>query len=446
MSLVTNQTKTCEILAVGSEILLGDIVNTNAQFLSKELATLGISVLHQTVVGDNEARLTDAVKTALSRNDILITSAGLGSTCDDITREVCAKALSIPLQLDNEALNSIEDYFKLTGRKMGENNKKQAMLPKGCIVLKNNTGTAPGCIIEKGSKTIVMLPGPPRELIPMYLESVKPYFKKFSTSFIKSINIRAFSIPESRAEQILNDLMQGANPSCAPYAKTGEVLIRVTGKAQSEKEALELCKPLAKEVCKRLGDYVYGIDVSNLEEVVVKKLHEKNKKVAFSESCTGGLTSKRLTDIPGSSEVFECGIVSYSERIKSEILAVSEETLNEYSVVSKEVALEMAEGIRKISGADFGCGVTGIAGPGGGTKEKPCGLVYVSLSDGKKCYVKKLQLGHNSNSNERDLIRTIASSHILDMVRRELDGLTQETPENGSILYTYNLENGRIDK
>lgn len=441
---MTHKTVTAEILAVGTEILLGDIVNTNAQYLSKELAQLGITVLHETVVGDNPERLREAVKSAISRNDILITSGGLGPTCDDITREVTAEALNVPLEPDKEALSTIEEYFKITNRKMGENNKKQAMLPKGCTVLKNSWGTAPGCIIEKNGKTVVMLPGPPRELTAMFEFCAKPYLKKFTSGVIKSINLRAFGIPESRAEEILNDLMQGANPTLAPYAKTGEVLLRVTAKADTEEKAKSLCRPLAEKVKERLGDYVYGENVECLEEVVVKKLREKNMTVAISESCTGGLIAKRLTDIPGSSEVFGCGVVSYSPEIKNKLLGVKKETIEKYTVVSREVAFEMANGVRKLSGADIGTGVTGIAGPGGGTEEQPVGLVYVSVSDGKTCYVKKLLLGHGKNANERGYIRTLAASNVLDMVRRMVDGLSQSNSANGSTLYEMKVDDGGI--
>lgn len=425
---------TAEILAVGTELLLGNIVNTNAQYLANELAGMGISVLHQAVVGDNPARLADAVNLALSRSDMLITTGGLGPTCDDITRETVASALGLELEMNEDAYHDIEEYFKKTGRPMTENNKKQVMLPKGSFILKNDWGTAPGCVIERNGKVVVMLPGPPREMRPMFEYRAKPYLKKFCDGVIESINLRVFGMPESQVEDKLKDLMQGANPTLAPYAKAGEVLLRVTARAKTGEEALSLCRPLADEVKKRLGDYVYGENVDSLEQVVVAKLREKKLKVGFAESCTGGLLSKRLTDIPGSSEVFDCGVVSYANAIKHKLLGVREETLAKYGAVSPQTAVQMAQGIRKLSGADIGAGITGIAGPGGGTKEKPVGLVYVSVFDGTTCYVKKLLLGHGSAGGERELIRYLSASNVLDMVRRLVDGLPQTDNADGTAL------------
>lgn len=430
---------TAEILAVGTELLLGDIVNTNAQYLASELAAFGFSVLHQAVVGDNPERLREAIKQALSRSDILITTGGLGPTCDDITRETLASELGLQLELNTDALHDIEEYFKKSKRPMTENNKKQVMLPKGCITLKNDWGTAPGCIIEHAGKIVVMLPGPPREMKPIFEYRAKPYLKKFCDGVIESLNIRVFGIPESQVEQKLRDLMQGANPTLAPYAKDGEVLLRVTARADTSEKALSICRPIADEVKKRLGDSVYGENVNSLEQVVVAKLREKKLKVGFAESCTGGLLSKRLTDISGSSEVFDCGVVSYANEIKHRLLGVGEETLAKYGAVSPQTAAEMSQGIRKLSEADIGAGITGIAGPGGGTKEKPVGLVYVSVFDGKTCYVKKLLLGHGiagqpAGTDERELIRYLAASNVLDMVRRLIDGLPQTNNTDGTAL------------
>jgi nicotinamide-nucleotide amidase len=434
---------TAEILAVGTELLLGDIVNTNAKYLACELALMGFGVLHQAVVGDNPKRLSDAVKQALSRSDMLITTGGLGPTGDDITRETVASVLGLELELDSDALRGVEEYFRKTGRPMGENNKKQVMLPHGCIVLKNDWGTAPGCIIEHDGKTVVMLPGPPREMEPIFEQRAKPYLAKYCDGVIESVSLREFGIPESKAEEMLADLMRGANPTLAPYAKDGEVLLRVTARADTCEKALSMCRPIVQEVKKRLGDSVYGENVGSLEQVVVEKLRQKKLKVSFAESCTGGLLAKRLTDISGSSEVFDCGIVSYANEIKRRLLGVNSETLDRYGAVSPQTAAEMAQGVRKLAGADIGAGITGIAGPGGGTDEKPVGLVYVSVCDGKTCYVKKLLLGHGvgsgsaasgiPGSGERELIRYLAASNVLDMVRRLIDGLPQTGSANGSL-------------
>ncbi len=434
---------TVEILAVGTELLLGDIVNTNAQYLASRLALLGFGVLHQTVVGDNPARLSDAISLALSRSDILITTGGLGPTGDDITRETVASVMGIELVLHEKELENIENFFQKTGRAMGENNKKQAMLPRGCIVFKNDWGTAPACAAQKDGKIVIMLPGPPREMKPIFEQRVKPYLEKYNDGSIESVDLRVFGISESKVDEMLSDLMQGSNPTLAPYAKDGEVLLRVTAKANNSEKALEMCRPLVDEVKNRLGDSVYGENVESLQQVVVTKLKEKSLKVGFAESCTGGLLAKRLTDIPGSSDVFDCGLISYANKIKQEVLGVSDSTLNKYGAVSRRTAAEMAMGARELSGADIGVGITGIAGPGGGTDEKPVGLVYVSVCDDKSCYVKRLMLGHGSGENERELIRYLAASNALDMIRRLIDGLPQTDNENGTALTVVNKSTGK---
>lgn len=429
---------TVEILAVGTELLLGDIVNTNAQYLASRLALMGFSVLHQTVVGDNPGRLSEAIRQALSRSDILVTTGGLGPTGDDITRETVASVLGLDLVLDEKSLRDMEGYFQKSGRTMSENNKKQVMLPCGCTVLKNDWGTAPGCAVEKDGKTVIMLPGPPREMKPIFEQRVVSYLAKYSDGVIESINLRVFGIAESKVEEMLSDLMQGANPTLAPYAKEGEVLLRVTARAETAEKALTLCRPLAEQVKNRLGDSVYGENVESLQQVVVAKLREKGLKIGLAESCTGGLVAKRITDISGSSEIFDCGVVSYANQIKHRLLGVRDETLNQYGAVSRQTAEEMARGIRRLSGADIGVGITGIAGPGGGTEEKPVGLVYVGVCDSKTCTVKKLLLGHGGG--ERELVRYLASSNALDMVRRLVDGLPQMNNESGTALYTVSMD------
>jgi nicotinamide-nucleotide amidase len=439
---------TAEILAVGTELLLGDIVNTNAQYLASELALMGFGVLHQSVVGDNPGRLSDAITQALSRTDMLITTGGLGPTGDDITRETVASAMGLELVLDKDSLHDIEEFFQKIGHVMTENNKKQAMLPRSCTVLKNDWGTAPGCIIEHNGKTVVMLPGPPREMKPLFEQRAKPFLQKYCDSVIESVNLRVYGVGESTAESMLTDLMQGENPTLAPYAKDGEVLLRVTARAKTSEEALLMCRPLVDEVKKRLGDSVYGENVNSLEQVVVAKLAQKKLKVSFAESCTGGLLAKRLTDISGSSEVFDCGVISYANEIKHRLLGVKDETLSKYGAVSPQTAFEMAQGIRNLSGADIGAGVTGIAGPGGGTEQKPVGLVYVAVSDGKTCYVKRLMLGHIKSSGgsadgEREFVRYLAASNVFDMVRRLIDGLPQTDNDSGNALTVINVSENK---
>lgn len=403
-----------EIVSVGSELLLGDIVNTNAAFLSKELAALGIPVYRQSVIGDNPKRLSDSLSEALSRSDIVITTGGLGPTCDDITKETAATLFSLPLVLDEASLASIKSFFNTVGRPMTENNVKQAMVPKGATVFKNNNGTAPGVAITSDNKTIIMLPGPPREIEPMFFESVKPFLESFSNQIFISHTVYLFGIGESAAEAKLRDLMDNSNPTVAPYAKDGETIIRITARGNSQQQADEMCKPIIDEIISRIGEYVYGIDVGSLQNALVKRLLDENLTVALAESCTGGLAAKRITEIPGSSKVFGCGIVSYSNEIKKNVLSVSEEILKNFGAVSPECATEMALGVLKISGADFALSVTGFAGPADENSDEPVGLVYICVTDGIKTDVKQLSL-NRGYGNQRELIRYIASSHLLNI-------------------------------
>ena len=417
---------TAEILAVGTELLLGDIVNTNARYLARELAALGIGVLHQEVVGDNPGRLKDSIRQALTRSDILITTGGLGPTGDDITRETIAEVLGLPLVPDRTSMEKIEAYFRSTGRKMTENNRKQALLPQGAIVFENDWGTAPGCAVEKDGRIVIMLPGPPREMTPIFEHYARPYLARFSQEIIRSTAVRVFGIPESTLQEMLGDLMNGSNPTLSPYAKEGEVLLRVTARAKDAAEADSLSRPVLEEVRRRVGDSIYGENVDSLEQVVVEKLRRAGRKIATAESCTGGLVAQRLTSIPGCSEVFDCGVVSYANAVKHALLDVKDETLAAHGAVSSETAVEMANGVRRIAHADIGVGITGIAGPSGGTPEKPVGLVYIAVADGQTCHVKRLILGHGSD--ERTLIRHLAASHALDMARRLIDSLPQTEP------------------
>lgn len=406
----------CELISVGTEILLGDIVNTNAQFLSRELAQLGINVLFQCTVGDNRERLLAVLEDALKRSDILLLTGGLGPTPDDMTKEVCAEFFQKELVLHQASLKKIEDFFNLKKIPMPESNKKQALIPEDAIILENKNGTAPGCIMEKKGKAIIILPGPPKEMIPMFLDTVKPYLKKLSHETIVSHSIRTFGIGESAMTEKVIDLLDGTNPTIAPYAKSGEALLRVTAKAESEEEAEKLLAPVVKEVENRLGSYVYGTDVTSVEEAAVKLLKEKNLTVAFAESCTGGLCAKRITDIPGASSVFHCGVVSYSNEIKSSVLGVSRESLESYGAVSGIVATEMALGVKKLSGASFGVAVTGMAGPTSDDPKIPVGTIYIAVTDGESLYLKKLQTGHSSKTC-RDYNRIVSASNALNELR-----------------------------
>lgn len=392
-----------EILCVGTELLLGDIVNTNAVYLAKELAKLGINVYHQAVVGDNPERLKASLKEALSRCDLVITTGGLGPTCDDLTKETAAEVLGLPMEENAEELHHIKEYFQKINRTMTDNNRKQALIPKGAVILKNGFGTAPGILAENNGKFLALLPGPPREMRPMFDNELAPILKKYTGKTLVSRTIHIFNVGESAVESKLKDLMNSLeNPTLAPYAKDGEVLLRVTAAAESTEKGYEMIEPVIEKVREIIGnEYIYGIDVGNLQTALVKALHEKNLKIATAESITGGLVSKRITEVSGSSEVFECGVCSYSNNIKHSVLGVSQETLDTFTEYSAETALEMAKGVRRISGADIGISTTGIAGPNGGTDEKPVGLVYVAVDSDNYSDVKKLLLSRGFSRGTR---------------------------------------------
>ncbi len=407
-----------EIISVGTELLLGHTVNTDTSFVARELSAAGIGLLYSCTVGDNPERLKAAVETALQRSDILITTGGLGPTGDDLTKETVSACAGKRLVMDESSMQRIEKYFE--GRALGETQKKQAMLPEGCTALPNDVGTAPGCGFRAENGTlVVMLPGPPSELVPMLKNYAIPFLLKAAgNAAIVSRNVHVFGLGEGYVAEKIDDLCAGENPTCATYAKDGEMFARVTARAESKEKAAALCEPVVAELKKRLGDFCYGTDAESLEETVVRLLTEKHQTVATAESCTGGLVAKRITDIPGSSDVFHMGVVTYSNDIKTKLLSVPEEMLAKYSAVSPQVAKRMAQGIQERSGADYGIGVTGLAGPGGGTPEKPVGLVYIALSDGKDVWVRTMT--HTVRSKGREYIRLLAASNALDMIRRRV--------------------------
>lgn len=407
----------CELISVGTEILLGDILNTDAQFLSIELAKLGISVIHQSTVGDNRERLLEQLNEAAKRSDIIILSGGLGPTPDDLTKEVCCEFFGKEMLLHEPTVEKIRNYFSAKGMEMTQNNLKQAMFPKDSVIFPNNNGTAPGMAIEKDGIHILVLPGPPRELKPMFKDSALPYLMRFSDKIIVSHNIRTFGIGESAMAEKVNDLFDSENPTVAPYAKDGEALLRVTAMAGTKDEAEELCKPVISEICSRLGDYVYGLDYSCIEEAAVKMLKSRNLKVATAESCTGGLIAKRITDISGSSQIFECGIVSYANEIKHKVLGVSADDLEKYGAVSEPVAKQMAQGALRVSGADIAVSVTGIAGPESDSTNKPVGLIYIGLADKDNVWVKELR----TSRKDRSYNRYVSASNAFNMIRLYLD-------------------------
>ena len=405
-----------ELIAVGTEILLGNIVNTDAQVISQGLSECGIDVFYQTVVGDNEKRLEAAIRQAAERADIIITTGGLGPTLDDLTKETLARVFGKKLVLHQPSLERIRKFFQSINREMTPNNEKQAWLPEGCTVLENDWGTAPGCAFEADETHVIMLPGPPRECEPMFRQRAMDYLAKLTGGCIVSHNVRVFGLGESNMETILHDLMaQMRNPTIAPYAKTGECLVRVTAKADSLEEAEKLCLPVVEQVAETLGDVVYGVDVDSLESVVGSLLLQKGLTLAVAESCTGGLLSKRLTDLAGCSAYYLGGVCSYSNQVKINVLGVEEKLIASNGAVDPLVAEQMARGVARVIGADIGIGITGIAGPGGGTPEKPVGLVYLAVAYGDKVVSKTLHSGLG-----RDFIREQAASTALDMLRRLL--------------------------
>ena len=405
-----------ELIAVGTEILLGDIVNTDAQVISQGLSELGINVFYQTVVGDNPARLRHVVETARDRADIIITTGGLGPTLDDLTKETLAAVFGKKLALHQPSLDRIKGFFQTIGREMTPNNEKQAWLPEGCTVFVNEWGTAPGCAFEAYGKHVLMLPGPPRECNPMWKECAMPYLYKLAGGCIVSRNIRVFGLGESNMEAILHDMMaESKNPTIAPYAKTSECFARVTAKADTPEECEKLLDPVVEKICGLLGEDVYGVDVDSLEQVVGDGLRQRGMTLAVAESCTGGLLSKRITDVPGCSDYYLGGVCSYANEVKMKVLGVKKETLDTVGAVSPEVAEQMAEGVAKALGSDVGVGITGVAGPGGGTDDKPVGLVYISVWHNGQHYTRKMKA-----ANGRDRIRMQAASTALDLIRRNI--------------------------
>ncbi len=416
---------TVELLAVGTELLLGNIVNSDGQMLSQELSALGLNVYYHSVVGDNPARLKAAVELAKGRADILITTGGLGPTCDDLTKQVLAEAFGRKLVFHEESAQSIRDYFARSGRDMTENNLNQAWLPEGCTVLDNEWGTAPGCAFQSGDNYVVMLPGPPRECLPMFREKAAPWLAALGEGVIRSRTLRVFGMGESRVESLLRERMNElTNPTLAPYAKEGEVELRITAKADAVEEAEALIAPVEREVRDLLGDLVYGADVASLEQVVLDGLKERGLTLGTAESCTGGLIAKRMTDLPGSSAAFKGGVVSYCNEVKANVLGVPQALLDEQGAVCAEVARAMAEGARRVLACDLAIAATGVAGPDPDERGNPVGLVYVALAAPDGCWVKQLNLA--GPAQRRDRARTMAANYGLDLARRWLDGLEVE--------------------
>ena len=408
-----------EIISVGTELLLGHVTNTDARDISEMLSKIGINVKYHTVVGDNPERLRKCVEAAKSRADIIITTGGLGPTCDDLTKQILAEAFGLRLVENKAEREGLYDYIRY-GKKFTDNNFTQAMLPEGCTVFHNNCGTAPGCGFEKDGKIVVMIPGPPKECNAMFRESALPYLRKLSEELIVSHSVRIFGLGESSVDDIFAEEMNRmTNPTMAPYAKECDCLLQITAKAKSEAEAEEMIAPVMEHVIKRLGDVVYGVDVECIEESVIKLLREKNMTFSAAESCTGGELAKRFTDMPGASAFFKGGVVTYTNEAKAKLLGIDPALIEEKGAVSHEVAKAMAENVRALLGTDIGVGVTGLAGPDGdGVHE--VGTVFVSLAVEGETFVKELHMGA---MRTRSFIRRMAGNHIYDMMRRWLSGI-----------------------
>ncbi len=408
-----------ELIAVGTELLLGNVANTDAQIISQGLSALGITVLHHTVVGDNPQRLAEALETARNRADIIITTGGLGPTYDDLTKQTICKTFHRELELHEDILEDLKTWFQTKmGKKMPENNIQQAMLPVDCTIFDNPVGTAPGCAFVEDGVHVLMLPGPPFECRYMFEHRAAPYLEKLTDGVIVSHEIKVFGMGESAVEEALHEPMTTlTNPTLAPYAKTNECMVRATARAESREKAEELLTPLVREVCETLGDVVYGVDVGSLEEVVSGLLAERGLTLAAAESCTGGLLSKRMTDLPGASKVFRGGVVSYVNDVKANVLGVPREVLEQYGAVSEETARAMAEGCRRVCGSDLAVSLTGVAGPERDDWGNEVGTVYAALAGPEETICKKLTCGRGRG---RDRVRTAAASNALDLIRRFL--------------------------
>lgn len=406
---------TAEIICVGTEILLGNIVNTNAAYLAEKCAYLGLSNYYQVVVGDNEQRLLETINTAKSRADVIFLIGGLGPTEDDLTKETAAKAFNVELVMDEEAKNNIVTILTNRGIDITNNNFKQALVPKGSIVLYNKNGTAPGIIMEEAEKVVIMLPGPPNEFVPMVDDQVVPYFlKKGTNDVIYSRVVKLVGVGESKVAEEISDLIAMTNPTVATYAKTGEVHIRVTASAANDDEAKALVKPVVKKLKAMYPDNVYSTNADEtLERAVVELLSKNGLSITAAESCTGGLVCGKIVNVAGASEVFRGGYITYSNKQKRNVIGVKKSTLEKYGAVSEQVAAEMAKGVLEVSKADVAISTTGIAGPGGGTPEKPVGLVYIGCAVKNKVYVEKFNF-----SGSRNKVRESTVVAALSMVRK----------------------------
>lgn len=403
------------ILSVGTELLFGQITNTNTVFLSQQLNLLGFDVMYHYTVGDNPDRLEEMIQLAFKDCDLIITTGGLGPTQDDLTKEIACRTLGDEMVLHQPSMDQLEGYFTKTGRTMTENNRKQAYMPSRATVFDNDAGTAPGFALEKDGKTIICMPGPPREMTRMFHRRVLPYLEEKSQSTIYYRMIRTFGIGESMLETQLLPLIDAqTDPTIATYAKEGECCVRIASKRATKEEAKEAVDAVLEQVKEIIGEFIFSCDDENLVDVVGKKLMEKGLTLSSAESCTGGMFAAAMTGISGISQVFDRSLVTYSNEAKMQELGVKAETLDTYGAVSEETAREMAEGLHKVSGSDVCVSVTGIAGPGGGTEEKPVGLVYIGAYYNGETSCRKVQM-RNVNRNWN---RNFAVLSMLDMINK----------------------------
>lgn len=405
------------ILSVGTELLFGQITNTNTVYLSQQLNLLGYDVMYHYTVGDNPKRMAEMIRLAFSDCDLVLTTGGLGPTQDDLTKEIACQVMDDELVLMEDVLAGLLQYFDNLGEEMTENNKKQAVMPSRAEVFDNETGSAPGFALEKDGQFIVCMPGPPGEMKPMFQNHVKPFLQKLSEEVIYYRMVRVFGIGESRLETELLDLIDGqSDPTLATYAKEGECALRIASKRRTLAEAQKAVDDMLEKVKALVGGYIYSCDDEELVQVVARKLMEKELTISCAESCTGGKFAAALTDIPGISKCFQRGFVTYSNEAKVEQLGVSPVTLERFGAVSEEIAREMAEGLARVSGSDICVSVTGIAGPGGATETKSVGLIYVGLRYQGKTHCRKIQTG----DDDRSWNRQYAMLSMLDMVNRAI--------------------------
>ncbi len=404
----------CELISVGTELLTGDILNTNVMYLSKELSVNGFSVLYHTTVGDNPDRLREVVEKALTRSELIITTGGLGPTQDDLTKETIADIFGMEMELIPSVEKKLQAFFARRGETMTENNLRQAYVPKGAEMLDNPRGTAPGIMIQKDGKTVIMLPGPPHEMAGMYEDKVEPILHKLKNQIVLSRYYMISGIGESKVEDMIMDIVDRQdNPTIATYAKIGEVMIRLTANGQDKEAINALLDKYEAIIEERFGHHIFAHSQDNLETVVGRLLMDHDLTVAFAESCTGGLVASKLAEIPGISKSLKMGLVTYSNEAKMQLLHVKKETLDAYGAVSEQTCREMCENLRDISGCDITASITGIAGPGGGSKEKPVGLVYVGV-----CYKGKTTIKKYLFDDSRRVVQMRTANKVFHQIRK----------------------------